>query len=54
MCEDIQADVEDGQLQFFYILAFVLQGDVSARPGSFDTSDLPRSLLFAAEYSGLC
>lgn len=27
MCEDIQADVEDGQLQFFYILAFVLQGD---------------------------
>lgn len=29
MCEDIQADVEDGQLQFFYILAFVLQGDKS-------------------------
>lgn len=27
MCEDIQADVEDGQLQFFYMLAFVLQGD---------------------------
>ena len=27
MCEDIQEDVEDGQLQFFYILAFVLQGD---------------------------
>lgn len=27
VCEDIQADVEDGQLQFFYILAFVLQGD---------------------------
>ncbi|XP_068575404.1 serine/threonine-protein kinase 11-interacting protein isoform X3 [Cebidichthys violaceus] len=25
VCEDIQADVEDGQLQFFYILAFVLQ-----------------------------
>ncbi|XP_054915216.1 serine/threonine-protein kinase 11-interacting protein isoform X2 [Poeciliopsis prolifica] len=23
VCEDIQADVEDGQLQFFYILAFV-------------------------------
>lgn len=32
MCEDIQADVEDGQLQFFYVLAFVLQGDISARP----------------------
>lgn len=31
MCEDIQADVEDGQLQFFYILAFVLQGDHSAK-----------------------
>uniref|UniRef100_A0A3Q1K221 Serine/threonine-protein kinase 11-interacting protein n=1 Tax=Anabas testudineus TaxID=64144 RepID=A0A3Q1K221_ANATE len=30
VCEDIQADVEDGQLQFFYILAFVLQGDMSA------------------------
>lgn len=30
MCEDIQADVEEGQLQFFYILAFVLQGDKSA------------------------
>lgn len=29
VCEDIQADVEDGQLQFFYILAFVLQGDKS-------------------------
>ncbi|TNN70296.1 Serine/threonine-protein kinase 11-interacting protein [Liparis tanakae] len=28
VCEDIQADVEDGQLQFFYILAFVLQDDV--------------------------
>lgn len=28
VCEDIQADVEDGQLQFFYILAFVLQGDM--------------------------
>lgn len=28
VCEDIQADVEDGQLQFFYVLAFVLQGDV--------------------------
>ncbi|XP_070711928.1 serine/threonine-protein kinase 11-interacting protein isoform X3 [Pempheris klunzingeri] len=28
VCEDIQADVEDGQLQFFYILAFVLQEDV--------------------------
>lgn len=27
VCEDIQADVEDGQLQFFYVLAFVLQGD---------------------------
>ncbi|XP_018516543.1 serine/threonine-protein kinase 11-interacting protein isoform X2 [Lates calcarifer] len=27
VCEDIQADVEDGQLQFFYILAFVLQED---------------------------
>ncbi|XP_030012122.1 serine/threonine-protein kinase 11-interacting protein isoform X2 [Sphaeramia orbicularis] len=25
VCEDIQADMEDGQLQFFYILAFVLQ-----------------------------
>uniref|UniRef100_A0A1A8GGD8 Serine/threonine-protein kinase 11-interacting protein n=2 Tax=Nothobranchius korthausae TaxID=1143690 RepID=A0A1A8GGD8_9TELE len=25
VCEDIQADVEDGQLQFFYLLAFVLQ-----------------------------
>lgn len=30
VCEDIQEDVEDGQLQFFYILAFVLQGDMSA------------------------
>lgn len=30
MCEDIQADVEDGQLQFFYILAFVLQGDTKS------------------------
>lgn len=28
MCEDIQADVEDRQLQFFYILAFVLQEDI--------------------------
>lgn len=28
VCDDIQADVEDGQLQFFYILAFVLQEDV--------------------------
>lgn len=28
VCEDIQADVEDGQLQFFYILAFVLQGEL--------------------------
>ncbi|XP_076579725.1 serine/threonine-protein kinase 11-interacting protein isoform X1 [Chaetodon auriga] len=28
VCEDIQADVEDGQLQFFYILAFVLREDI--------------------------
>ncbi|XP_067356951.1 serine/threonine-protein kinase 11-interacting protein isoform X2 [Channa argus] len=28
VCEDIQADVEDGQLQLFYILAFVLQEDI--------------------------
>ncbi|XP_041638092.1 serine/threonine-protein kinase 11-interacting protein isoform X2 [Cheilinus undulatus] len=28
VCEDIQADVEDGQLQFFYMLAFVLQEDI--------------------------
>ncbi|XP_069376913.1 serine/threonine-protein kinase 11-interacting protein isoform X2 [Paralichthys olivaceus] len=28
VCEDIQEDVEDGQLQFFYILAFVLQDNV--------------------------
>ncbi|XP_060888124.1 serine/threonine-protein kinase 11-interacting protein isoform X2 [Labrus mixtus] len=28
VCEDIQADVEDGQLQFFYMLAFILQDDV--------------------------
>ncbi|CAN9498117.1 unnamed protein product [Ophioblennius macclurei] len=28
VCEDMQADVEDGQLQFFYILAFILQEDV--------------------------
>ncbi|XP_024144725.1 serine/threonine-protein kinase 11-interacting protein [Oryzias melastigma] len=28
VCEDIQADVEDGQLQFFYMLAFVLQDDI--------------------------
>ncbi|XP_029696317.1 serine/threonine-protein kinase 11-interacting protein [Takifugu rubripes] len=28
VCEDIQADVEDGQLQFFYILAFILQDSV--------------------------
>ncbi|XP_028322821.1 serine/threonine-protein kinase 11-interacting protein isoform X1 [Gouania willdenowi] len=27
VCDDIQEDVEDGQLQFFYILAFVLQED---------------------------
>lgn len=38
VCEDIQADVEDGQLQFFYVLAFVLQGDVCARPGSVGVS----------------
>lgn len=29
VCEDIQADVEDGQLQFFYILAFILQGNMT-------------------------
>eukprot|EP00066_Takifugu_rubripes_P029279 XP_011618545.1 PREDICTED: serine/threonine-protein kinase 11-interacting protein-like [Takifugu rubripes] len=28
VCEDIQADVEDGQLQFFYILAFILQDSI--------------------------
>uniref|UniRef100_UPI0037E8D0BE serine/threonine-protein kinase 11-interacting protein n=1 Tax=Semicossyphus pulcher TaxID=241346 RepID=UPI0037E8D0BE len=28
VCEDIQADVEDGQLQFFYVLAFILQDDI--------------------------
>ncbi|XP_035808042.1 serine/threonine-protein kinase 11-interacting protein isoform X2 [Amphiprion ocellaris] len=28
VCEDIQADMEDGQLQFFYILAFILQEDI--------------------------
>ncbi|XP_028255884.1 serine/threonine-protein kinase 11-interacting protein isoform X2 [Parambassis ranga] len=28
VCEDIQADVEHGQLQFFYILAFVLQEEL--------------------------
>ncbi|KAI3366106.1 hypothetical protein L3Q82_009934, partial [Scortum barcoo] len=28
VCEDIQADVEEGQLQFFYILAFVLREEV--------------------------
>ncbi|XP_061744947.1 serine/threonine-protein kinase 11-interacting protein [Nerophis ophidion] len=28
VCEDIQADVEDGQLQFCYILAFLLQDDM--------------------------
>ncbi|XP_012714356.2 serine/threonine-protein kinase 11-interacting protein isoform X1 [Fundulus heteroclitus] len=28
VCEDIQADVEDGQLQFFYILAFVLREEI--------------------------
>lgn len=28
VCEDIQADVEDGQLQFFYMLAFILQDDI--------------------------
>ncbi|XP_034034142.1 serine/threonine-protein kinase 11-interacting protein [Thalassophryne amazonica] len=28
VCEDIQADVEEGQLQFFYLLAFVLQEDI--------------------------
>ncbi|KAG7503586.1 hypothetical protein JOB18_041325 [Solea senegalensis] len=28
VCDDIQADVEDGQLQFFYILAFILQEDI--------------------------
>lgn len=37
MCEDIQADVEDGQLQFFYILAFVLQGDISSHFVNFIT-----------------
>ncbi|KAM4710642.1 serine/threonine-protein kinase 11-interacting protein isoform 2-T2 [Anableps anableps] len=28
VCEDIQADVEDGQLQFFYVLAFVRREEV--------------------------
>ncbi|PWA32146.1 hypothetical protein CCH79_00013354, partial [Gambusia affinis] len=28
VCEDIQADVEDGQLQFFYILAFVCREEL--------------------------
>lgn len=41
MCEDIQADVEDGQLQFFYILAFVFQGDVRARPAAAPPPPLP-------------
>uniref|UniRef100_UPI003AB0FC4F serine/threonine-protein kinase 11-interacting protein n=1 Tax=Centroberyx gerrardi TaxID=166262 RepID=UPI003AB0FC4F len=27
VCEDMQTDVEDGQLQFFYVLAFLLQED---------------------------
>lgn len=45
VCEDIQADVEDGHLQFFYLLAFVLQGDVPARPGRFNASELLPSLL---------
>ncbi|KAJ0009436.1 hypothetical protein NQD34_001138 [Periophthalmus magnuspinnatus] len=30
VCEDIQDDVEEGQLQFFYILAFVLQGNTTS------------------------
>ncbi|XP_049611417.1 serine/threonine-protein kinase 11-interacting protein isoform X2 [Syngnathus scovelli] len=30
VCEDIQADVEDGQLQFCYILAFLLQDNTWA------------------------
>ncbi|XP_008299492.1 serine/threonine-protein kinase 11-interacting protein [Stegastes partitus] len=28
VCEDIQADMQDGQPQFFYILAFVLREDI--------------------------
>lgn len=31
VCADIQADVEDGQLQYFYLLAFVLQGNTAAQ-----------------------
>lgn len=31
VCADIQADVEDGQLQYFYLLAFVLQGNIAAQ-----------------------
>ncbi|KAM3857116.1 serine/threonine-protein kinase 11-interacting protein [Diretmus argenteus] len=27
VCEDMQTDVQDGQLQFFYVLAFLLQED---------------------------
>lgn len=27
VCEDMQTDVEDGQLQFFYLLAYLHQGD---------------------------
>lgn len=54
MHEDIQTDVEDGQPQFFYLLAFVLQGDVSARPAWVHPSGLLRSLLLDAEGPKLC
>lgn len=40
VCEDIQADVEDGQLQFFYILAFILQGDISITRRRLAEADL--------------
>lgn len=40
VCEDIQADMEDGQLQFFYILAFVLQGDASSHSSVMHISRL--------------
>lgn len=45
VCEDIQADVEDGQLQFFYILAFVRRGDFSPLlpPQTFNDLQTKRS-----------
>lgn len=56
MCTDIQADVEDGQLQYFYVLAFVLQGDEEAQTFLLlppcQTSDQP--FAHAEVFVGVC